>query len=138
MAHNKLKIEVSWTGKNFCGAWHDEDAGTVIVTAKTLAKLKEDFAESIKLHVEGCIADGDTLPGYLVTGDYEIGYVLDAAALLKDAQSYTSMAAISRASGLNQKQLSHYANCVKKPRKEQREKILKGLHIIGSKILELC
>lgn len=138
MADHKLKIDVSWSGKNFCCAWSDEEAGSVVATAKTLEKLKEDFAESLKLHIEGCVADGDVLPQYLVDGDYELEFVLDTAALLRDAESYTTMAALSRACGINQKQLSHYANNQKQPRKEQRQRIINGLQIIGSKILALC
>lgn len=138
MANHKLTIDVSWTGKNFCCAWYDDDAGTVVATAKTLAKLKEDFAESLKWHIEGCVADGDVLPDYLVDGDYELEYNLDTAALLRDAETYTTLAAISRASGINQKQLSHYANGIKHPRPMQRAKIIAGLHIIGSQIMALC
>ena len=82
MADHKLKINVSWSGKNFCCAWSDENAGSVIATAKTLDKLKENFAESLKLHIEGCVADGDALPQYLVDGDFEPEYALDTAALL--------------------------------------------------------
>ena len=138
MADHKLKINVSWSGKNFCCAWSDEQAGTIVATAKTLDKLKEDFAESLKLHIECCIADGDNLPQFLVNGDYELQYILDTAALLRDAESYTTMAALSRACGINQKQLSHYANNQKQPRKEQRQRIVNGLKHIGSKILALC
>ena len=138
MDTHKLIVNVSWTGKNFCCGWSDDDAGTVVVTAKTFAKLKEDFEESLRLHIEGCIADGDSLPGYLVAGNYEIDYNLDMAALLRDAETYTTMAAISRASGINQKQLSHYANGIKKPRALQRARIIAGLHVIGSHIMALC
>ena len=138
MANRKLKVDVSWTGKNFCCSWSDEVAGTVVVTAKTLEKLKENFAESLKWHVEGCVEDGDELPQYLVDGDYELDCNLDTAALLRDAETYTTMAAISRASGINQKQLSHYANGVKQPRPMQRARIIAGLHVIGSRIMALC
>lgn len=138
MANRKLKVDVSWTGKNFCCSWSDEVAGTVVVTAKTLEKLKENFAESFKWHIEGCVEDGDELPQYLVDGDYELDYNLDTAALLRDAETYTTMAAISRASGINQKQLSHYANGVKQPRPMQRARIIAGLHVIGSRIMALC
>lgn len=138
MANRKLKVDVSWTGKNFCCSWSDEVAGTVVVTAKTLEKLKENFSESLKWHIEGCVEDGDVLPQYLVDGDYELDYNLDTAALLRDAETYTTMAAISRASGINQKQLSHYANGVKQPRPMQRERIIAGLHVIGSRIMALC
>lgn len=138
MANRKLKVDVSWTGKNFCCSWSDEVAGTVVVTAKTLEKLKENFAESLKWHIEGCVEDGDELPQYLVDGDYELDYNLDTAALLRDAETYTTMAAISRASGINQKQLSHYANGLKQPRPMQRARIIAGLHVIGSRIMALC
>ena len=99
--------------------------------------LKDDFEESA-LHIQGCIADGDTFPEYLAAGDYDICYDLDAAALIRNAGSYTTMSAISRASGINQKQLSHYANGVKRPRSAQLERIKSGLHIIGSQLLALC
>ncbi len=138
MADHKLKVNVSWSGKNFCCAWSDDAAGTVVATAKTLEKLKEDFAESLKLHIEGCVADGDVLPQYLVDGDYQLEYVLDIVALLRDAETYTTMAALSRACGINPKQLSHYITGQKRPRKEQRQRIVSGLHLIGSRILALC
>ena len=138
MANHKLMIDVSWTGKNFCCFWSDDDAGTVVATAKTLSKLKKDFAESLKWHIEGCVADGDALPEYLVIGDYELEYNLDTAALLRDAETYTTLAAISRASGINQKQLSHYANGIKHPRPNQRARIIAGLHIIAAQIMALC
>ncbi len=138
MADHKIKVDVSWTGKNFCCAWSDEEAGSVVVTSKTLSKLKEDFEQSFRWHIEGCVADGDQLPEYLMCGEYVFEYVLDTAALLRDAETYTTMAAISRASGINQKQLSHYANGIKQPRPMQRARIISGLHIIGSQILSLC
>lgn len=130
-----IKVNVGYTGDNFCCGWSDANLGTVVVTAKTLESLKSDFEESFKLHIEGCQADGDPVPAYLKSGNYEIDYVLDAAALLRNAEAYTTMAAISRASGINQKQLSHYANGVKKARAAQRERIVVGLRTIGEEVL---
>lgn len=132
-----IKIDVSWTEDNFCCSWSDEEAGTVLVTAKTLDKLKKNFEESLRIHIEGCVADGDVLPEYLVKGEYKLEYVLDTAALLRDAEEYTTMAAISRASGINQKQLSHYASGLKHPRPLQIERIKAGLHHIGTQLLSL-
>ena len=137
MEKKRIKVEVSWTDDNFCCVWTDEDAGTVLVTAKTMEKLKKDFMESLRLHIEGCVRDGDILPEYLVKGEYEPEYILDTAALLRDAEEYTTMAAISRASGINQKQLSHYASGLKHPRSTQIERIKAGLHRIGSQLLAL-
>lgn len=137
MTKKKIRVEVSWTEDNYCGSWRDDMGGCILVTAKTLQKLKDDFEESLRLHIEGCIADGDQVPGYLAKGEYEPEYNLDAAALIRNAETYTTMAAISRASGINRKQLSHYANGVKHPRAIQLERIKAALHIIGTRLLEL-
>lgn len=132
-----IKVDVSWTEDNFGCVWSDKDSGTVVVTAKTLDKLKEEFEDSLRFHIEGCIEDGDNLPEYLVNDDYEIEYVLNTAALLRDAEEYTTMAALSRASGINQKQLSHYASGLKHPRPLQVERIKAGLHRIASRLMAL-
>lgn len=133
---HKLKIHVGWSGKNFCcGFSSDCINGTVAVTDKSLTKLKADFEESLRLHIEGCVADGDNLPDYIVNGDYELEFDLDTAALLRNAELFTTMAAISRATGINQKLLSHYANAIKIPRPAQRQRIVDGLHMIGRQFL---
>lgn len=137
MGTNKIHVDVSWTGDNFCGSWVDGHNGVVLVTAKLLHKLKEDFSESIRLHIQGCVEDGDSFPEYLVNGDYDIEYNLDAAALIRDAERFTTMSAISRISGINQKQLSHYANGVKHPRPIQIARIKAALAIIGTQLLSL-
>lgn len=137
MSANILKIHVSWNEKNFCCGWSDPQAGTVVATAKTLPELKRDFEQSLKWHIEGCIADGDALPDHLVNGNYELKYELDISALLRDAETYTTLSAISQASGINQKQLSHYANGIKHPRLKQRAKIISGLHEIASHLMAI-
>lgn len=65
-----------------------------MVTAKTLEGFKEYFKETLRLHFEGCVADGDALPGYLIDGNYDVEYELDTTALLRDAENYTTLAAV--------------------------------------------
>lgn len=137
MEKNEINVDVSWTGDNFFCGWEDGQDGVVLVTAKTLQKLKEDFEESMRLHIQGCIEDGDIFPEYLVNGNYEIKYNLDAAALIRNAETFTTMSVISRISGINRKQLSHYANGVKHPRPAQIAKIKAALAIIGTQLLAL-
>lgn len=107
------------------------------MTAKTFQKLKDDFAEAVHLHVQGCVADGDTFPDYLRRGDYEIDYDMDASALIRNAETFTTMSAISRISGINRKQLSHYANGIKHPRPIQLARIKAALAIIGTQLIAL-
>lgn len=104
---------------------------------QTLDGLKKEFEDSLKFHIEGCVEDGDDIPQYLIDGEYEVEYNLDSAALLREAETFTTLAAISRATGINQKQLSHYANGLKTPRKEQRKRIIAGIHEIGRRALAL-
>ena len=59
------------------------------------------------------IADDDKIPQWLLDGEYELEYHLDTAALLQMCAPYASIAAISRVSGINQHQLSHYANGIR-------------------------
>lgn len=135
MDKKKLKVYVGWSGKNFCCELSEDIGGVVVVTAKTLSRLKEDFEESLRWHIEGCLADGDELPEYIAAGNYELEYELDSAAMLREAEQFTTMAAISRVTGINQKLLSHYANALKVPRPAQRQRIVDGLHEIGRQFL---
>jgi len=83
------------------------------------------------------LQDGDGVPEWLQKGDYEIEFILETSALLRSCEKFTSIAAIARASGINERQLSHYANGLKKPRPEQRKRIVDGLHKIGEEFLSV-
>ena len=134
----KIHVKVDWCEKNY-GAVTECDAlnGVVAVTAKTYEGLMNELAEAVRLHVEGCLADGDPLPEWLVKGDYEFDIELGTSALLRRCEQFTSLAAISRASGISQQQLSHYANGLREPRMEQRRRIVEGIHRIGRECLSV-
>ncbi len=134
----KIHVKVDWCEKNY-GAVTECEAlnGVVAVTAKTYDGLMADLTEAVRLHVEGCVADGDTLPEWLAKGEYEFDVELGTSALLRRCEQFTSLAAISRASGISQQQLSHYANGLKTPRPVQRKRIVEGIHRIGRECLEV-
>lgn len=133
-----IHVKVDWCEKNY-GAVTECEAlnGVVAVTSKTYDGLMTDLADAVRLHVEGCVEDGDTLPEWLVKGEYEFDIELGTSALLRRCEQFTSLSAISRASGISQQQLSHYANGLKKPRPAQRRRIVEGIHRIGEKMLEV-
>ncbi len=131
----KIEVNVSWCDKNFGASLSENVPGAVVITAKSYDELLDEVRETLNFHVEGMLADGDDVPQWLRDGDYEIEYHLDAAALLQMCSPYASIAAISRASGINQHQLSHYANGIKKPRPEQRRRIIEGIHKIGRELI---
>ena len=133
----KIVVDVSWYDKNFGASLSENVPGAVVVTAKSYDELLNEVRETLNFHVEGMIADGDDVPQWLRDGDYEFEYHLDAAALLQMCSPYASFAAISRVSGINQHQLSHYANGIKKPRPAQRRRIVEGLHRIGRELISV-
>lgn len=135
MNKEKIIVNVAWCEKNFGGSLGDNVPGAVVFTAKTFEELQKEAKESLDFHVEGLLEDGQDVPEWLKYGDYKFEYVYqDVTTLLKTYAPYISLAAISRASGISQGLLSHYVNGLKKPREKQRQRIVKGLHKIGSEL----
>ena len=120
-----IKVNVAWCDKNF----GDEVPGAVVFTARTFSELKRAARDTLEFHVAGLVEDGVSVPEWLAKGDHEFEYCCaDAAALLHVCEPYVSLAAISRASGINQGLLSHCVNGVKKPGAEQRRRIVRAAH----------
>ncbi len=132
-----IKVYIEWCNKNYGATVDEQVPGAVVVTDKTFEGIKKAVAETVAFHVEAMQADGDAVPEWLAKGDYQFEWVLEVSALLRSCEKYTSIAAISRATGINEQQLSHYANGLKKPRLQQRERIVEGLHKIGREFLSV-
>ena len=132
----KIRVDVAWCDNNFGASLSTNVPGAVVLTAKTFEELKHEIPETLRFHIEGMLADGDNVPQWLVDGDYELDYnLLDVATLLHAYEPYYTLSALSYASGINQHQLSHYANGLKQPRPQQRKRIVEGMHKIGRELL---
>ena len=133
-----IKVNVEWSNRNFCATLSENVPGTIVITAKDIIELKREVEETLKFHIDGMLADGDDVPQWLIEGNYEFDYeYLSAAALIKACEPYASLAALSRATGINQRQLSHYANGLRHPRPKQRKRIVEGMHKIGLELLSV-
>ena len=117
-----IKIKIDWSDHNF-GAVTECEAldGIVIATAKTYDMLMEELSKAIQEHIASMEHDGETVPEWLRQGRYGYDIELGTAALLRKCERFTSLAAIARASGINQQQLSHYASGIRTPRKRAAE-----------------
>ena len=132
----KVRVDVQWCDRNFGASFGENIPGAVVLTAKSFEELTKEAPETLRSHVECMLEDGDEVPKWLREGDYELEYnYVDVATLLRACEDYASLAAISRATGINQNQLSHYATRLKRPRPEQRKRIVEGLHRIGAKLM---
>lgn len=134
----KIRVDVQWCKNNFGAAMGENVPGAVVFTADTVEQLKKEAKETLKFHIEGMLEDGDEVPKWLIDGDYEFEWnYVDTATLLRAVEPYASIASISRASGINQHQLSHYANRLKTPRQQQRQRIIDGIHKIGRELIAI-
>jgi hypothetical protein len=70
-----------------------------------------------------------------VNKEYEFDYELQVSAILHRFDGILTRAALARATGINQRQLGHYATGKSVTRLSQREKIINGLHRLGK---EFC
>ncbi|MDF9830438.1 hypothetical protein [Parabacteroides sp. PF5-6] len=103
----------------------------------TAEEAKKDMIDQISFYVETMKEDNRTYPEYL-DGQYEIVYKFDVQSLLQYYEGIFSNSALEKLTGINQKQLWSYAHGKSKPRKEQIEKIQKGLHSLGQELISIA
>lgn len=129
----KIIVNITWLD-NY-GAYSDTIDGCV-ATHKTLDGVKQAYKEALELHLQGMREDGEDIPEIL-RGDYELCFMLNAQALLHQYDGILTRAAISRITGINEKQLGHYIQGVRNPRKDQRDKIVLGLRKLGNELVSV-
>ena len=125
-----ITVNIDW--ENNYGAYSDEVPGCV-ATHKTLEGVKQAYIDALEFHLAGMRTDGDKIPAVL-QGKYKFHFVLNVRALLNYFDGVLTRSALSRVTGINERQLGHYITGHRKPRPKQREKIVEGIHRIGKEI----
>lgn len=70
----KIIVDVAWCDRNYGGSLGSNVPGAVVLTAPTLEALQKEAKESLELHVEGLMENGEDVPEWLKNGDYEFEY----------------------------------------------------------------
>lgn len=130
----KVVVDIYYTGNNYCA--HSPMLLGCVSTAATLSDIKMNIREAIEFHVKSSLQDGDTIPE-VFRGEYELEFKLSIEALLNAYSDVFTKAALSRITGINQRQLWHYASGIRKPRPLQRKRIEDGLHRLGTELLNI-
>ena len=130
----KVIVDIYYTGNNFC-AFAPILPGCVS-TGSSLTEMKKNIQEAIEGHVETSIEFNDPIPE-IFKGEYELEFRLTTEALLIAYSDVFTKAALSRITGINQRQLWHYASGMRKPRPAQRKRIEEGLHKLGAELLRI-
>lgn len=102
----------------------------IVVTHKTFDGIKKAIAESLEFSKEGYLESNEPAPNWVKNG-YKIEYKMEISALLQYFDGVLTRSALSRITGINERQLGHYATGYRKPREKQREKIIEGFHKLG-------
>lgn len=128
MKEIKIVIERS---KDLYTAYAENVVG-IYGAGETVAEAKQSVLDAIRLVKE--YNDDKKIPKILI-GEYELTYRFDAQSLLEYYRGIFTNAALERLTGINQRQLQHYASGLKKPRATQVKKIETALHRLGSELL---
>lgn len=131
----KVEVRVGKTPKGYC-AGIDILPGWVVAVTGTFADLKKEIAESIEFYIDCAKEDGEVYPA-VFDREYELVYKFDMESLLSFYEKVISRAALGRITGINERQLSHYACGRSKPRPEQAQKIVNALHELGQDLLAI-
>ena len=70
----------------------------------------------------------------MLSGEFELKFKIDAATFINYYSNIFTKAALSRITGINERQLWHYAAGVHKPRRQQLEKIQKGIQALTKEL----
>lgn len=99
---------------------------------ETIDEAKKSFFEGIELYKE---FNQKLSSIYYEELNFQFQY--DIESFLAFYKGVFTNSALERLTGINQKQIQHYASGLKKPRIEQRKKIEASLHNLGEELLAL-
>ena len=115
---------------------------------KTVEVIVEHAGKNLSAYIEGApvITVGNDMreielylednpnPCELLSGELELKFKIDAATFINYYSNIFTKAALSRITGINERQLWHYAAGVHKPRRQQLEKIQKGIQALTKEL----
>lgn len=111
--------------------------GWVVAYSGNFDGFEDYVRESIQFYVDCAKADGEEFPAILEAPDLEFTYKFDVQSLLAHYQNIFSFAALQYITGVNQRQLWHYAAGRSNPRPKQAEKIVTALNRLGKELVSL-
>ncbi|MBR4771853.1 MAG: type II toxin-antitoxin system HicB family antitoxin [Bacteroidales bacterium] len=113
-----------------------ENLDGVVATGSTVDEIKKNLISALDDYVETC-KELNIKPPIELTGNYQIDFSMDVKSLLALYDGIFTKSGLERLTGINQKQLWHYANGLSKPRRAQVLKIENALHRLGNELIAI-
>ncbi len=101
----------------------------IITVGDNLKEIEANMKEAVELYLED-----NPNPAPIFQGEFELKFKIDAPAFINYYSGIFTKAALSRITGINERQLWHYAAGVHKPRKTQLEKIQSGIEALTQEL----
>lgn len=128
----KIIVEVYYTGNNYSA--HIPVLPGCFAVGDSIDEIEKNISIAVPFHIEGQRESGGIVPD-VFNDEYEFIFKLSAEALLNAYSNIFTKAALSRITGINERQLWHYAAGVSKPRPAQLKRIEDGIHKIGRQLI---
>lgn len=126
----KVEVIVEYAGDNLSAYIKD---APIVVVGKNMREIGEKTREAVGLYLESC-AELNVEPVQVLQGDLEFTFNVDTAAFINYYSNIFTKAALSRITGINERQIWHYAAGLHKPRRTQINKIETGIHELSSEL----
>ena len=128
---NKLTAIIESAEKNYSAYLEGLDG--IVATGNTLDAIKNNLLDAIKEFIDSCNIADIPVPEEL-KGDFSIEFKMDVKSLLNVYSGIFTKAGMERLTGINQKQLWHYAKGRSVPRRSQVKKIEDAIHRLGREL----
>ncbi|MBO4805048.1 MAG: antitoxin HicB [Paludibacteraceae bacterium] len=127
-----VDVIVEHAGKNLSAYI---EGAPVITVGNSMKEIETNMREAIDLYLED-----NPNPCEVLSGEFELRFKVDTATFINCYSGIFTKAALSRITGINERQLWHYAAGVHKPRKGQIEKIQNGILSIAGELssIDVC
>ena len=129
-----LTVIIERTENNYSAYLAEVDG--IVATGHSIDEIKANIINAINLVLEDCREYGDEIPDAL-KGDYSLVFKMDVKSFLEFYTGIFTKAGLERVTGINQKQLWHYASGNRNPRPEQVVKSETALHKLGEELISI-
>lgn len=119
-------------GPDDFGAWFENVEG-VYGAGTTVAEAKKNLLDGLELYAKY----NQGAPAWMKDKTFKIVYKFDAESILNYYRGIFTNAALERITGINQKQIQHYASGTKRPRPQQLKKIETAFHELGQELISV-
>ena len=130
----KITVIIERVENNFSA--YIKEINGISATGSSIDGIKMAIIDAVEEYKVFCSESNIEIPA-AISGEYEIFFELDIQSFLYIYEGIFSKSGLEKLTGINQKQLWHYAKGLSIPRQAQRQKIENALHRLGNELISL-